>query len=133
MRKQKNALTPEMEDALIRNEQIKLIQLLVGASLYAPFAESLALCFALLNHADEEVRGDAILGFGHIVRRYKKLPRSAILRVKEAQSDPARFVRGQAFDAMDDIIHALGKQRTRTELHLARQEGAIQKAAAKHD
>ncbi|MGN1400076.1 MAG: hypothetical protein ACI4XL_01080 [Bacillus sp. (in: firmicutes)] len=53
---------------------------------------------------NENVRGIAILGFGHIARRYGKIDKKLILPiVQEGIKDKNEFVRGHSESAFDDI------------------------------
>ncbi|MEE2690243.1 MAG: hypothetical protein VX640_01765 [Pseudomonadota bacterium] len=68
-----------------------------------------AVCVALSAHSDTYVRGNAILGFGHLSRTLRVLDEATVKPIVEAAlHDPARFVRGQADAAADDIEHFLG-------------------------
>ena len=70
------------------------------------YAES--FCFKLSNHKHFNVRGNAILGFGHIARIHGKLNKNKIKPIiKNALRDENEFVRGQADNAMDDTKHFL--------------------------
>jgi len=58
----------------------------------------------LATHPDATVRGNAILGFGHLARRFRRLDRQTVEPlVTAALSDQSEFVRGQAEAASDDI------------------------------
>jgi predicted nucleotidyltransferase len=62
------------------------------------------ICIALANHSDFNVRGNAILGFGHIARICETLSTEKILPlVEKALKDEHEFVRGQAEAAVIDI------------------------------
>jgi hypothetical protein len=82
----------------------------VGVALYehqAEFAEQ--FCLRLVNHDDDFVRGNAILGFGHISRRFGNLKSAQIKSlVEKALNDESDYVRGQAWAAASDITHFLG-------------------------
>jgi len=65
-------------------------------------------CLRLSGHADEEVRGNAILGLGHLARLFGQLSSTAIETVKRALTDTSDYVRGQAHSAADDVGHFLG-------------------------
>ncbi|HEX5999556.1 MAG TPA: hypothetical protein VFZ16_09195 [Hyphomicrobiaceae bacterium] len=54
------------------------------------------------------MRGNAILGFGHIARRLRRLDRRIVQPIIHAGlDDDEAFVRGQADAAMDDTMHFL--------------------------
>ncbi len=61
--------------------------------------------FRLTQHPSPNVRGNALLGFGHLARRFRALPDrdAAAAAVKAGLADPDAFVRGQADCAADDL------------------------------
>lgn len=68
-----------------------------------------AVCISLSAHPDAYVRGNAILGFGHLARTLRKLDEKMVKPIIEAAlRDRDAFVRGQAHAAMDDIENFLG-------------------------
>lgn len=61
------------------------------------------------GHASEYVRGNALLGLGHIARLHRGLDREkAEPLVSAGLADPSDWVRGQAECAADDIENFLG-------------------------
>jgi len=78
---------------------------LLSLALYADdwkFAQD--ICTKYSRHKDENVRGIAILCFGHIARLHRKLDLDMVLPIiKEATNDQSPFVRGHAESALDDI------------------------------
>lgn len=63
----------------------------------------------LAQHKDPTVRGNALLGFGHLARRIGKLDSEVVAPlVKAGLRDPNTFVRGQANCAADDLTFFLG-------------------------
>ena len=67
------------------------------------------VCVRLAAHPEEWVRGNAILGFGHLARAFRTLDRPTVEPlVRQALADPSSVVRGQAEAAADDITHFLG-------------------------
>ena len=67
------------------------------------------VCVRLSVHPQEWVRGNAVLGFGHLAREFRALSRARVEPlVRAALSDPSPVVRGQAEAAADDITHVLG-------------------------
>ncbi len=65
-----------------------------------PYAEQ--LCVRLARHVDPTVRGNALLGFGHIARRFGTVLREGRTLVEGLQDrDP--HVRTQSESAADDI------------------------------
>ena len=68
-------------------------------------------CLRLAGHTAPRVRAAALLGFGHLARRFRYLDRFRIEPLLQAGlADPNAWVRGQAETAMDDIVHFLGWQ-----------------------
>lgn len=66
-------------------------------------------CERFARHPDAEVRGGALLGFGHLARRFRKLDLTRVLPLIEAGlADPDSWVRGQAESAACDAEHFLG-------------------------
>ena len=67
------------------------------------------LCIELSAHPHFNVRGNAILGFGHLARVTGSLDRARVEPlVRAALQDINEFVRGQAESAKDDLKHYLG-------------------------
>lgn len=55
------------------------------------------------------MRGDAILCFGHLARRFQKLPQEEVKPIIEsALKAKEDYIYGQAWSAADDIEHFLG-------------------------
>jgi len=68
-----------------------------------------AICVTLAAHEHPKVRGNAILGFGHLARTTGQLDRAVVLSlVVRALSDEDEYVRGQADAAVEDLEHYLG-------------------------
>lgn len=62
------------------------------------------ICLLLASHSDFNVRGNAVLGFGHIARTCRALNIEKVLPiVQRALQDSHEYVRGHAEDAMSDI------------------------------
>lgn len=101
-----------MEAAISADHVEKLIQMVVAVSMFAEdggWAES--VCLRLANHPNYNVRGNAILGFGHIARVHGKIESLGVKEsLKEALLDEQDYVRGQAHAAADDLEHFLGWQ-----------------------
>lgn len=67
------------------------------------------VCFNLATHPDFNVRGNAILGLGHIARTCGELNlEHAIPLITKALSDPHEYVRSHAESAADDLKTYLG-------------------------
>ncbi|MFN0140621.1 MAG: hypothetical protein ACKVQW_11120 [Pyrinomonadaceae bacterium] len=62
------------------------------------------VCYRLAKHQDENVRGNAMQGLGHIARVHGKLDGGRALAILEfGLKDPHEYVRGNAEDALDDL------------------------------
>jgi hypothetical protein len=100
----------EAEHALVRNNPDELWRLIIAVGLHEPdaaWAES--CCVRLSSHPHDNVRGNAVLSFGHLARRFGRLDESTVRPIVEAAlRDRVQYVRGQAWAAADDIIHYLG-------------------------
>lgn len=106
---------PELDAAAVsaaieRDDPDELLYVPVSVSLYAEdLAWAEAICVRLAHHDHFNVRGNAILGFAHLARRFKTLDRARVAPlVRAALNDPDAYVRGHAHDALDDIRHFLG-------------------------
>jgi hypothetical protein len=72
-----------------------------------------AICLQLSTHPEPVVRGNALLGFGHLARVHRRLDRDRVEpALRDARSDQDPYVRGQADSAADDIATYLGWQIT---------------------
>lgn len=95
----------DAEAAYQRNDPAELLLVAVGVGLHSadlPWAES--FCMRIAKHPHFNVRGNAILSFGHLARRFKTLnwPES-IEAVRSGLMDADEYVRGQADAAADDV------------------------------
>ena len=99
----------EIEAAILRDNPEELLIAVLSAALYAEdaaWAED--VCVRLAAHKHENVRGNAILGFGHIARIDRRLTEATVKPLIEvALEDESAYVRGQAEGAKDDIKHFL--------------------------
>ncbi len=95
----------EIESAISRNNPDELLHAVISAALYADDAEwAEGVCLRLVHHQDFNVRGNAILGFGHIARVHRKLNASRVKPLIEAAlNDESDYVRGQAYATADDV------------------------------
>ena len=95
----------EVESAITVNDSEELLYAVLSAALYAEdgkWAES--ICLRLSRHEHFNVRGNAILGLGHIARIHGDLNELKAKPVIEAAlSDENEFVRGHANAAADDV------------------------------
>ena len=96
-------------DAIAIDDRDSLPALIVAAALYE--ADRLVVenaCVALSAHSDEVIRGNAILGFGHIARRFRAIGEGVQDIVTRGVTDSSEYVRGQAYAAADDLECFLG-------------------------
>ena len=92
----------QVEAALERNEPDELLVAVLSVALgWDDVTEAEAVCLRLAEHADPNVRGNAVLG--HLARRFGRLSAEAVRVVETAQSDESESVRGQAEAASDDV------------------------------
>ena len=100
------------EAAIARDEPAELLYVPVAASLYSDDLEwAQRLCVRLARHPHFNVRGNAVLGFAHLARRFRRLDRTAVEPlVAAALLDPDPYVSGHAREAIDDLRHFLGWQ-----------------------
>ena len=113
-----------VREALQRNEPDEVKRVVIGIALHSgdrDFAEQ--LCRSLATHEHEEVRGNAILGFGHLARRFRTLSPEAKSIIQKGLSDPSKYVRGQAWAAADDADHFL-----KTALLSRKEKGSTEKS-----
>ncbi|NBV21668.1 MAG: HEAT repeat domain-containing protein [Proteobacteria bacterium] len=67
------------------------------------------LCVRLSSHPHFNVRGNAVLGFGHIARVHRQLDRAVVQPIIEAAlRDADKYVRGHGVDTVADTEHFLG-------------------------
>ena len=97
----------EAELVMSRNQPSELLLVPISVSMYSEdlrWAET--LCINLSNHPDATVRGNAILGFGHLARRFGTLNTEVIDPIVAAGlRDSEEYVRMQSSSAHDDIQH----------------------------
>lgn len=94
----------QVEAALDRDDPDELSVAVLAVTLgWDDAAQAEALCLQLAEHMDQTVRGNAVLGLGHLARRFGSLSAQSVGVVEAARSDAASYVRGQAEDARDDI------------------------------
>ncbi len=100
----------EIASAIERGDPSELLYVVLAAALHDPdstWAEDLCLRFA--RHRHFNVRGNALLGLGHIARRHRRLDRARSQPALEAGfGDADAYVRGQADAATGDVEHFLG-------------------------
>ncbi len=100
----------DMEAAIRRDRPAELLHVPVWVALDPPDCGwAMGVCLRLSRHPHSNVRGNAILGFGHLARTCGVLDRTAIQPIIEAAiQDSDAYVRGQANAAADDLEHFLG-------------------------
>jgi hypothetical protein len=98
-----------VEAALARNDPEELSRAVIAVALHSDdLAWASSVCFRLASHRHFNVRGNAILGFGHLARRYRRLDSAAHEVIEAGLLDTDSYVRGQSDDAADDVQHFLG-------------------------
>ncbi|HOY78085.1 MAG TPA: hypothetical protein PLN33_09780 [Hyphomonadaceae bacterium] len=104
---------PQIEDALARNAADELIYIPISLSMDPPEEEfpgyAERVCRRLAKHDHPNVRGNAILGFGHLARTAGIIwkPNDVRALVEAGLADPDSYVRGQAETAAGDLRHFL--------------------------
>jgi len=105
----------EVEAVLSRDLPEELAYVPICVSMDPPdCAWAQEVCVRLASHADPVVRGNAILGFGHLARTCGALDAARVRPLlAQALADPDAYVRGQADAAAGDVAHFLGWDLTR--------------------
>lgn len=100
----------DVEAVIARRDPEELLHVPIAVSLMPPgrvWAER--ICLRLSTHPHENVRGNAILGFGHLARIFRSLHRTLVEPLIVAGlNDPSEYVRGQADAAADDVEWFIG-------------------------
>ncbi len=99
------AFRDRVENAIGRDDPIELMDLVLEVGLEAGSREwAQSCCMQLAKHRSAQVRGNAVLAFGHLARRFGRLdPQRVQRRVEIALYDPSEYVREQAASAADDL------------------------------
>jgi hypothetical protein len=100
---------PSITAALARNDPDELLHIPIALSMAPPeddhpgYAES--ICRELARHGHPNVRGNALLGFGHLARTAGIIwkPKEVRALVEAGLADPDVYVRGQAEAAAMDL------------------------------
>ncbi len=94
-----------VEDALERDDPIELMDLILEVALESDEREwAQACCAQLAKHRNAQVRGNALLGFGHLARRFGRLDPQRVQRLVEiGLHDRSDYVRAQAESAAEDL------------------------------
>ena len=95
----------EIESAISINDPEELLYAVLSAALYADDREwAEGICLRLSNHEHFNVRGNAILGLGHIARIHGVLNELKAKPVIEAAlMDQNAYVKGHANEAASDV------------------------------
>jgi hypothetical protein len=100
----------DLERVIDEDDPEELLALLIELALSGEdraFAEQ--CCVRLAGHRHVDVRGNAVLGLGHLARRFGALDRERVVPVVEAAlRDAKSHVREQAEAAADDLEEHLG-------------------------
>ena len=95
----------EIESAIKQGDPEELSHAVLSAAIYSDdpaWAEG--VCLRLAKRSNFNVRGNAILGFGHIARVHGKLNEEAVKPLIEAAlRDENDYVKGQAEAASGDV------------------------------
>lgn len=95
--------------AITRDDPEELRLIPISVSMY-PYGRifSQTVCLRLAAHPNPIVRGNAILGFGHLARLFRYLKPNVKAFIESALNDESNYVRGQADAAADDVEWFLG-------------------------
>jgi hypothetical protein len=95
----------EIEEVVQRNIPEELLYVPIWVTMDPPDCEwAQNICIRLSSHENFNVRGNAILGFGHLARTCAKLNKEEVkLIIARALKDEHEYVRGHAYNAADDI------------------------------
>ncbi len=128
----------DVEAVLLRGDPMELLYAPIVAGMNADlcsqgWAES--VCLRLAAHSDFNVRGNAMLGFGHIARTCRELSLGRVLPVlSNALVDPHEYVRGQADCAACDLDMFMGvRVPGYDDAHTQEFVDAIEKLKQEHD
>lgn len=95
----------EVLTLIYSDDRDAIVRGLVSLALYAEdpeFIQNTMLEYS--QHTHENVKGIAILGFGHLARRFGTIDKELVLPIVYAGlQDESAFVRGHANSALDDI------------------------------
>ena len=99
----------DVEAVLARGNPEELLRAVLAVALHdEDNAWATSICLRLASHNHFNVRGNAILGLGHLARRYCYLDPAARGIIEAGLQDDDPYVRGQADAAADDVEHFLG-------------------------
>ena len=88
----------DAEAVLVRNDPDELLLVAIAVGMYSDdLTWSEDFCLRLAEHPHVNVRGNAILSFGHLARRFGTLEKpESIDAVRRGLADADEYVRGQA-------------------------------------
>ena len=101
----------EVAAAIAADDPEVLLHAVLSAALYGEPHWAAEVCAQLATHAHFNVRGNALLGFGHLARLHGgiALQRTIVEGLLRAGlEDGHPYVRGHAGAATDDVAHFLG-------------------------
>jgi len=117
----------DVEAVLLRGdpEELLYVPIVVGMNAPACGAEwAEQVCVRLSSHPSPTVRGNALLGIGHIARTCLELRDvRSVQAVQKGQYDPEPYVRGHSEDAKSDIEHFLKSGFSELVSRLTRRQG----------
>ena len=102
--------TSDIDAAIERNDPQELQLVSVTVVLACPDqAVAQDVCLRLSRHAHSRVRGNAVMSFGHLARRFRRLDEQIVKPVIESSlNDQDEYVRMRAKSAADEIHQFLG-------------------------
>lgn len=93
----------DVEEVVRRDDVDELVYAVIAVSLHhADYAQASSLCELLSSHRNHTIRGNALLGFGHIARRFRRVSPAARAKLELGLVDEHPYVRGQAICGMSD-------------------------------
>ena len=94
-----------IETEIELDDPLRLMDLVLEVALEAEDREwAQSICVQLARHRSAQVRGNAVLAFGHLARRFGRLDPGRVRRLVDiALHDPSEYVRSQADSAADDL------------------------------
>ncbi|MET0400245.1 MAG: hypothetical protein ABW277_25875 [Longimicrobiaceae bacterium] len=100
----------DVEAVIGRGVPDELLHVPIAVSMGPPdCAWAADVCLRLASHPHPNVRGNAVLGFGHLARTCGDLDEARVRPVVEAAlRDPDPYVSGQADAAVGDLVHFMG-------------------------
>ncbi len=102
----------DVEEALTRDDPEELPYVVVAVALNdTDYSFADRLFVRLAHHRDATVRGNALLGFGHLARRFGEVSPEGRVLVEAGLHDPDPHVRAQAHSAFEDDFAMLPDER----------------------